>query len=227
MKRFVFVLLAAVLVFQIAPAQLPFSVGGKFGINIANASLDPSLPSQLSKSGRMGFAFGGVLEMGLAGPVFLQIEPMFIQKGVKVEGPMFQNQQGQVLSGSMTNKLSFLEFPILFKAKLPTGQVKPYGFLGPTIGLRLSAKEEIEVPSAGYKEESTVDSTTSSIDFGLAFGAGAEFSVAPKIALTGDIRYVLGLKDLNSSKDQPGQQHQSVKTNGIQFFVGVLFKLGQ
>ena len=227
MKRFVFVLLAAVLVFQIAPAQLPFSVGGKFGINIANASLDPSLPSQLSKSGRMGFAFGGVLEMGLAGPVFLQIEPMFIQKGVKIEGPMFQNQAGQVFTGSQKNNISYLEFPILIKAKLPTGQVKPYGFLGPALGLRLSSKQEIEVPSAGFKEESTADSTTSSMDFGLAFGAGAEFSVAPKVAVTGDVRYVLGLKDLNSGSDQPGQQHQSIKSNGIQFFVGVLFKLGK
>jgi hypothetical protein len=220
----IFVLL---LVPVLAFAQLPFSIGGKFGINLANASLDPSLPSQISKSGKTGFAFGGVVELGVGGPVYVQIEPMYIQKGVKLEGPLFQNNLGQVLNGTITNKVTFLEFPILAKAKFPAGPVKPYGFLGPALGIRLSAKEEDEVPSAGYKEETSQDSTTSSIDFSLAFGGGAEFTVAPKVAVTADVRYVLGLKDLNTSADQPGQQHRSIKTNGIQFFVGVLFKVGK
>jgi len=45
--------------------------------------------------------------------------------------------------------------------------------------------------------------------------------VAPKIALTGDVRYALGLTDL--SKSQPNEQtHTKVKSNGIQFFVGAL-----
>ena len=213
-----------------ARAQVPISVGGKLGINFSTISYDPDLPSAISKSGGTGFAFGGVVEMGVGGPAYIQVEPMYISKGSSVEGPIFVTQGGQQVNGKTTNSLSFFEIPILFKAKFPAGPVKPYGLFGPVIGFTLSAKSKDE-PQGFPSEETDVKDKTSSTYFGLAFGGGAEFKVAPMISLTGDIRYVLGLNDL--SKDQPAQQgqqqqaHQSVKASGFQFFVGALFHLGK
>lgn len=76
--------------------------------------------------------FGGVAEIGIAKGFFVQLEPMYVQKGFKLEGT----------GGKATFKADFLAIPVLAKAKfdLPGSQVKPYVFAGPNIGFKLSSK---------------------------------------------------------------------------------------
>ncbi len=205
-------------------AQPNIGIGAKVGLNIANASFSPDLPAGITKSTRMGFMFGGVVEIGFAGPLSIQAEPMYVQKGNVVEGPLFVDQTtGFPVTGKNTSKLALFEVPILLKAKFPAGPVKPYVFAGPSIGFILSATETDE-PQGFPSTDTDIKSTLNSTDFGLVFGAGAEFKVAPLVALTLDARYSLGLTDL--SKGVPGEvTHTSVKTTGIQILAGVLFHL--
>ena len=204
---------------SVSYAASPFRLGLRTGLNIANASFDPDLPSGYSKSARTGFAVGGVAEVGASDMIFIAAEPMYIQKGVKVDGSI--NYFGQVYSFKSTSKASFLEIPVLIKAKFGTSNVKPYVFAGPSLGITLTSKAETE--AGGQTSESDIKDSTSSTDFSIAFGGGAEFSLNNNVAIGMDARYALGLSDLNKESGTP---HQKIKTNGIQILVCVLFKIG-
>lgn len=224
MKRLIVVTICCLVV--LAPAILAqpnIGIGAKAGINIANASYNPDLPAGFTKSSRTGFMFGGVVEIGLAGPLYIQAEPLYVQKGSVVEGTIGVDPFTlQPVTGKSTTKVGVFEIPILLKAKFPAGPLKPYVFAGPSIGFLLAATETEE--AQGQSTDVDIKDQLSSTDIGLLFGAGAEFKVAPLVALTLDARYSLGLTDL--SKTVPGEvAHRSIKTTGIQILVGVLFHL--
>jgi hypothetical protein len=67
-----------------------------------------------------------------------------------------------------------------------------------------------------------VKDNTTSTDFALVFGGGAEFQIESKVGLTFDVRYGLGLTDMNKNP-QPGDA--KVKTRGLYFLVGAMFTL--
>jgi hypothetical protein len=206
-------------------AQLPFKIGARVGVNFANASYSPDLASGIEKSGVTGFKFGALAELGFIPMLALQIEPMYVQGGSEISGPLFSNGF-QLVNGKITSKLSYLEIPILLKLKIPIpGAVKPYAFAGPNIMFLLSSKETDE--ASGYpSEESDQKDYTSSTNFALDFGAGVGFDIAPLITLIIDARYSLGLSNLlNDKGKQLFNSDQSIKTTGIQIVTGVMFGL--
>jgi opacity protein-like surface antigen len=207
------VLFVAVLTVSTAVAQITFAVGPKAGINFSSISYDPdlTLPAGVTKSGQTGIMFGAAAEIGFANMFAVQLEPTYNQKGDKFE-------QG---SAKITDTGTFLEIPILFKAKFLQGSVKPYAFAGPSIGFVLTSKTKTEGVGAGYDGEVDTKSTTSSTDFAIAFGGGVQYLVAPKIGITGDVRYSLGLSNLNKTAGST----QTVKTRGFQILFGALFHL--
>jgi opacity protein-like surface antigen len=104
--------------------------------------------------------------------------------------------------------------------------VRPYGFLGPNLGILLSATNKIEVTgNAGGGGETDLKSFTSGTDFALDFGGGAEFNIIPKLAITGDVRYSLGLGDINNTPAQAGQTATKLTTGGFQILLGAMFHI--
>jgi hypothetical protein len=210
---------------SVALAALPFSLGLKGGLNLASASYDPDVQSPLKTSGRTGFAIGAVAELGVGGPIFIALEPMFVQKGSVISGgPVVVNTGTQIVqidNLKVTQKVGFLELPLLLKAKLIKSNIHPYGFVGPAIGITLSSTTTTEATGFTTQDQDT-KSEVSSTDFSIVVGAGAEFELNKHVKLTFDGRYALGLSDV--AKEPAGAQgDQKVKTRGIQFFVGALF----
>jgi opacity protein-like surface antigen len=209
-------------------ALAQFSIGPRFGINLASISDDPEWPSGYDEGGLLGFVFGASVEIGIAGPMYIDVQPSYIQKGQEVTGPFIINtNQGQVqVQGTLKNKASYIQFPILAKFKFPAGPVKPYGFLGPNIGINMSATQEFEGGGQSIDQD---NENISSIDFGIDFGAGVEFGIAPMMSLLLDVRYSLGLTNLvdQQPQAQQGQQQQEVsaKASGIQIMIGAMFGL--
>ncbi len=150
MKR---VLMQLVILFVImipaAFAQLPLSVGVLGGLNLANATTSPSL----STTTRTGMIVGGSIEFGLAPMLSVQPEVLYIQKGAKYSMIFL----GQTIDA--TFKFDYVEVPILIKAKLPVGPLKPYVFVGPNIGFSVNAQGE--VTAFGQTQTSKIDSTKS------------------------------------------------------------------
>lgn len=123
-----------------------------------------------------------------------------------------------------------MEIPILLRVNIQLPMFKPYAEVGPTIGLNLSSSYTMELNYAGQSmsEDFNNKDNTSSTEFGLAFGAGVEYSIIPLISFVIDGRYSLGLSDLSkdqSTADQLQVQNPKIKSRGIQFTVGVMFGL--
>jgi hypothetical protein len=149
----------------------------------------------------------------------IQIELMYAQKGSELEGQFFLDENGQPVNGKVKFNAAFLEIPILLKLKIPTpGALTPYLFAGPDIGILLSSNQEFEAP--GFSQEIDTKETSSSTDFVLDVGAGLGFGAGP-LELMFDVRYALGLSDLN---DDPASSAK-IKSTGIQIMVGALFGL--
>jgi hypothetical protein len=196
-----------------------FKIGPKFGINLSSISDDPDYDASVDQSSHFGFIFGAAAELGIVSPIFLEIQLLYITKGEDLAG---QDQQGQQAEQILT--ANYLEIPILVKAKFPAGPVNPYVFLGPNIGLLLSANSEFT--AGGQTQDTDIKDNLSSIDFALDFGAGVGIPIAPVVSLTFDVRYSLGLTDITEAQQQQQQQvDPTAKTSGIQFMLGAMFGL--
>jgi hypothetical protein len=204
MKRVLVVLFMLCLAVT-AFAQTPMSIGFQAGLNFANLSISPT-PSP-SPGSRMGFGLGGVLEIGINEMFFIQPELMYLMGGAKTD----------VTGGTITIKYDVIEIPILAKAKFGTSEIKPYAMAGPNIGFTMKSEME-QAPTGGTATTTDLKNNTEGMNLALDFGGGAEYALDAKTTLFGDIRYSLGLTNL----DKAGGGG-STKTTGFQLFVGMKF----
>lgn len=221
MKKILLPILSILLIltFSNINAQTHISFGVRAGLNIASLSFDPDLAGGINKSSRTGFKFGGALEVGFAPMFALQIEPMYSQGGCVLDNVPFGFTNGKV-----TFKVSYIEIPILFKVKIPVkGSVTPYAFVGPNLGLVLSANQLAE--GGGQSQETDIKDQTTSMVFALDFGAGAGIKVTPLTTVILDVRYSLGLSSVLNDKGKQVSGFNSIKSNGFQIVAGVMFGL--
>jgi opacity protein-like surface antigen len=208
-----------------ARSQVQFALGLKAGLNLSSVSVDPDPYSGLqqqgitsTKSGGTGLAVAAVAELNFGKMFAVALEPGYTQKSTK-----WELTQGQA-KATDERTVSYLQIPVLFRVKFLEGQVRPYGFAGPNICFVLSSKAKFQGFANIQDGEYDVKSTTSSTDFGLEFGGGAEFKVAKQVALTGDVRFNLGLSNLDNSPAQAGQT-SSAKSRSFLIQLGALFFL--
>jgi hypothetical protein len=200
----VLMMLAILTVFSTKTNSQTISMGIESGLNIANMSLTPNLNS----STKTGFMVGGFADIGVSRIVTIRPGLRYISKGFTLTG------NGLTLN----EKMSYLEMPLLIKASIPLNHVKPYFAAGPTLGINLSASQEI---SAQGQVVQTDDVSTSweTIDFGLYFGSGFDFHVYDNIDVTTGFGYTLGLTNVSKAQGLEG------KNNGIQITTGIKFGL--
>ncbi len=215
MRRFVPLVVLLLAGTWTAAAQVQFGIGIRAGMNFGTASFDPeiyNLGSGINKVGRTGIMVGAVSELNFARMFAVELSPTFVMKG----GGYEDAKGGQDIA-----KYSELEIPILFKVKFLTGSIRPYAFVGPNLGLLLSATRTLG--SAGNVQDIDIKKDAAGLDFALDFGGGAEFMAARNIGLLADVRYSLGLTNMFSP--QQGTAAQSIKNRGFQIMVGSLFYL--
>ncbi len=168
MKKLFFAALAVMLSFGMAHALLP-SFGIKGGVNLSNIyGTDADLLNPDMKLGGIGGAF---VTLDL---VALKIQPelLYSQKGYK----------WSYYGASVTEHADYLEIPLLLKFSF--GKIiVPSIYLGPSIGVLVSAKETYQSQSYDAKD------LYNSNDFGLVFGA--EVKTPAKVSV--EARYNLGL----------------------------------
>ena len=201
MKSF-FVVLFIVCLSSVAFSQTPMSIGGQVGLNLAGLSIDP-LQAGVSSGTRTTFGIGGVLEIGVNEMFFIQPELTYLMGGAKYT----------YTGGETDQNYDVLSIPVLVKAKFGTGEIKPYVFAGPELGFTMKSEQTVGTTTTDIK------SNTASTNFSLDFGGGAEYKLNPSTGLFADLRYSLGLSNLNNVSGSA----TTVKTTGIQFFVGVKF----
>ena len=180
-----------------------FSIGFIGGLNFA----DMHFPNHQGSDDQeikalLGFGAGAVLDIRLSTHIFARIEPMYLQKGGKIEeGTDPVNQpEGQIKSSS-------IEIPLLIQYTFGNN-IKPYLIAGPTVGYNL--KSDIEFDLTGLIFKGDLKEVTETFDFGLTFGGGIQVPVGfGKIFIEG--RYTYGLMNQRKSGTT------TVSSNGFQF----------
>ncbi|MEO6694144.1 MAG: porin family protein [Ignavibacteria bacterium] len=181
------------------------SLGIEGGINISNITSTPAVTT----NSRTGLIVGSVLDINVTPTITIAPGLRYVMKGwtsTPTAGVTF------------TDKLNYLEVPVLLKVKFPLTEVKPYLAAGPVLGIQLSATEEQTNGTQNTSQD--ISSLVESIDFGLLFGGGLDFRVGFKTDLFVQFGYELGLSNILKNATT-----QTIKNNGIQITGGVKFKL--
>src|SRR5438552_3609544 len=105
------------------------SLGVEGGLNLANISASTNAQT----SNRTGFMVGGFADLQLSDIVSIRPGLRYVMKG-------FSNQVNGL---TYNDKFSYIEIPALLKVTFPLAQVKPYIIAGPTLGIQLSATEDV------------------------------------------------------------------------------------
>ena len=146
-----------------------------------------------------------------AGPMSIQPELNFIQKGFKAD-------EGD---GRAKMTVNYLEVPILIKASFGEG-IKCYLNAGPSLGIGLGGKLKVqdgsikETVDVKFGDPEDIDTwyIEKRVDFGLQMGAG--LLIQDKVMI--DFRYGLGLTSMYDDA--------KIKNNTIQIAIGIPLSLG-
>ncbi len=203
------VLLAMILLvslsMQAQTATNPIYIGARAGMNLGNVSLNPDLPSGVSKSSRTGLAAGIYAEFGIAEGLAITAEGLYSQEGVKLSAG----------GSDETWKVDFVKVPVNLKYafNVPNSTVKPFVFGGGHVGFVAKGETEFGGTTNDIKD------SLESVSFGLQFGAGVSFEVSPGVNLFVDGQYILGLKNVSKYAGQ------EIKPWDIGIMVGCAFKV--
>ncbi len=195
------IILAMVLgAFLVIPLNAQWAVGGFLTFNVAGISVKPDISTE-TYSSILGMGIGGIATYPLMNGLAVQAEPMLVQKGFKISE----------FGDNYTVKILYFDVPVFIRYNIPAGEsIIPYAILGPNLGFRASAKVIFD---DGSSEK--INEDFSSIDFGMGLGGGVEVPYE-NLIFFGEVRYVLGLTDINAQPDE-----SKVKNRGLQVLLGV------
>lgn len=174
-----------------------FRGGGVLGLNLANASFNPST----SSSAKIGFAVGPIFDVTVAENTFIQLELLYAQYGYSID----------ISGNNLTVAYNAFEIPIISKLRidLDDSEFHPLLLLGTSLAFRLSATATDSTGTADFS------SVTKSSMLSLIFGTGAEYDLSQTESLFLNARYLLGLTDVSNTST-------SAKQSTFQFTVGYL-----
>jgi len=111
-------------------------------------------------------------------------------------------------------KYSYLEIPLLLRYSFRQNEtIQPYVLAGPTLGFLMGAK-------VAFKDGATYDDDeTKGLDFGVSLGGGVSIPKGNK-TFFGELRYGLGLANINSDADE-----SKVRNRGVILVAGVTIPL--
>lgn len=216
---------------EMARAQVPVNTGfprlnGGFrgGVSIGNASLDPDFSQNspsASHDSRLGAVVGGMLEYQFDHMVAVGFEMNYAQRGLVVNYADFRSAG----PATGTNRLDYLEFPVLAKVKLGPAPFRGILFAGPNIGLNLVSQVDYEyadTADGGENFTANTDDYIQRVDIGIDVGAGFEYNISPSLFFVGDVRYTYGLTDVTNEVPRGTELWY---TRDIKASLGVLFHL--
>lgn len=175
---------AAVMAFAFSNAQ-ETKFGVKGGVNFANLSGDTE-----DASLKVGFHVGGFAEIKVSDKFSVQPELLYSTQGAKFD----ESVDGVDIESKLN--LSYLNIPVMAKFYV----AEKFSLeAGPQIGFLLSAKAKGEGTENGItiSAEQDVKDSFESIDFGLNFGAGYDFTEN----LSAGVRYNLGLSNIAKTEE--------------------------
>lgn len=199
--------IVAVMVFGLANAQTA-KFGIKGGMNIANWDGDTE---GIDTKSKIGFNIGGFAEIKLSDKFAIQPELLYSAQGMKVDDFNLDDPDLGFITANAKFNFSYINIPVMFKYYA----AEKFNIeVGPQIGFLTSAKLKVKVDGYGSAEDN-IKENFESVDFGLNFGAGYDFT--EHFFVNG--RYNLGLS--NIAKTEEGED---AKINNSVFSINVGYK---
>ena len=156
-------------------------------------------------------------------PVDIEIKANF---SLRVEAIFAQRENIGVLSKLSSGRnyilpvINYLELPVLAKFRLPFELFDFYGLVGPHVGYGLKLSSTYLEDNIYYQETLSFSETgVARFDCGVMFGAGIEKEISQGRKIFIDLRYYLGLKNINLD---PGEQ---IFNEGRSFALGFLIPI--
>lgn len=226
MKRLLLFVFAFIFISSFYNSNAQVQIGVQGGINLTNVKMELSQPGFESAMRTRGI-FGGILTYNFSSILSLQFEPAYVEKGAKVN--FTTEESGYTVNIESFVSANYFDLPILLKAALPYGPLRPYVLAGGSIAFLLGdAKMKIE--SAYVNGQDVISLVPAELreqtlnlkkqDYILCFGGGVTFPLA-LFDLFIEGRYDLGLGNINN---EPGDQTE-IKTTGFQIKAGLLLSL--
>ena len=158
-------------------------VGLKAGANFSALEFEGEATTEYTDR-KFGFIGGGFAVFPLSGPLAVQIEALFSQKGAELS----VDEANLVF----TLELDYLDFPVLARFNAPaSGATRLHVFAGPSFGYRMGARSKVSSNQFDFAEGEIVniEEDIRRFDIGLVAGAGADIGQR----LVVDARYSWGL----------------------------------
>jgi hypothetical protein len=160
-------------------------LGLKAGANFSSLEFEGDTTAEYNER-KFGFIGGGFAVLPLSGPLAVQIEALFSQKGAELS----VDDDDLVF----TLELDYLDFPVLARVNVPaSGSTQLHVFAGPSFGYRMGARSKASSNQFDFAEGQIVniERDVRRFDTGLVAGAGAD--VGRRLVV--DARYSWGLKN--------------------------------
>jgi len=142
----------------------------------------------------------------------IQPELLYVQKGAKIDTG-FDEVDSKV-------HIDYIEIPVLLKASFGAGSAKPNLFVGPAIGILMSAKVKTSVEGVDLGDLAEVDmkDELNSMDLGLVIGGGVDIG---KMLL--EVRYEIGLSNLNKTPEGYEGDMPKTSNGALLIMAGISF----
>jgi hypothetical protein len=178
------------------------------GLSVANLSGPAVSSSGYSIDNNYGFTMGGGYDCELSSNFAVRPELNFVQKGFSVP---VDNVRASL-------NMYYLEMPLLLKGSTDMGSIRPNLVAGPAVGVNVgnSVTARSSDGNASVKVDS-VDTGLKKLDYGFQMGGGVEIPTDSQNAITADIRYDLGLANIN------GDSGGEIKNRAFLFTMGFKF----
>jgi opacity protein-like surface antigen len=154
--------------------------------------------------------------MGLAAGVFARLElARWKGVGLGVQPELLHAPRGTgiEIDGAYAGDLRYryLELPMLARLESPPlGPAAFYAVVGPSLGFLLRAESGTNLGTV-----SDVKDVTSTLDLGLAAGAGAVVVITPRLALSVEARYTHGFRTLDNTGEFEVENRAIFATVGL------------
>ena len=172
--------------------------GIKAGLNLSDMYMKRDQQEEAQTDMKLGFHIGATAEFPISKMFSFESGILLSNKGYKID--ISETHGGVTEIFKQNISMYYLDVPITAKLNLPVGSAKFYFLAGPYLALGLSGTGTTEMTINGQLRKMDGDITFGSgeedlktLDYGLMFGAGIEFS-----NFTFGINYNLGLANLSN-----------------------------